>query len=139
MRSRAHTAWRNMKSRCYNPNMKGYKYYGGRGIKVCKRWHKFDNFLADMGEPPSKEHVLDRLKTSKDYSLSNCRWATYDEQADTRTHVRWLVYKGERKSLTQLALENKISLSSLHARLKRGWGLEHALTLPPGGGARKSK
>lgn len=127
MSTRARKAWRNMLYRCTSPKAKGYDYYGGKGIRVCKRWHKFENFLADMGEPPSKDHVLDRLKTSRDYSPSNCRWATYDDQARSRTHVRLVKYEGELKSLTQLAKEAEVNYSTFYARLQRGWDLRQAL------------
>lgn len=41
-----------MKARCAIPSTIGYRNYGGRGIKVCERWHDFASFLADMGEAP---------------------------------------------------------------------------------------
>src|SRR5262252_4753217 len=48
--------WSSMRKRCENQNSKSYSDYGGRGIKVCERWQKFENFLADMGERPSPQH-----------------------------------------------------------------------------------
>lgn len=72
-----------MKARCYNPGSASYHRYGGRGIKVCKRWMKFENFYADMGDPP-KELSLDRMNNERGYSPSNCRWATRSEQAKNR-------------------------------------------------------
>jgi hypothetical protein len=66
-----------MKERCYNPNTTQYKYWGGRGIKVCDRWkHSFQNFLEDMGYKPSNEYSLDRINVDGDYEPQNVRWAT---------------------------------------------------------------
>lgn len=73
-------AWVNMKSRCYYPRHESYKNYGARGITVCRRWHDFRNFYADMGARPSPTHSLDRIDNDADYSPNNCRWATKSEQ-----------------------------------------------------------
>ena len=59
-----HYIWRTMIARCTNPNQIAYQYYGARGIKVCKRWLKYENFLADMGLRPSPDHSLDRKNTN---------------------------------------------------------------------------
>jgi hypothetical protein len=70
-------AWRNMKNRCYYVRSESYKYYGGRGIKVCDRWiHSFKNFLFDMGYKPGPEYSLDRKNSNGNYEPRNCRWAT---------------------------------------------------------------
>ncbi len=72
--------WLAMICRCENPNYHGYKYYGGRGISVCERWHKFENFLADVDERP-EGLTLDRWPDNDgNYEPSNIRWATKKEQ-----------------------------------------------------------
>lgn len=68
--------WRSMLRRCYEPTNKAYKYYGGRGITVCERWHEFKNFYADMGLPPTPKHQVDRIDSDKGYCPENCRWLT---------------------------------------------------------------
>jgi len=77
--------WKSMIRRCSKEgqNDKGYKNYGGRGIKVCKRWLKFENFLEDMGEAP-KGLTLDRKNNNGNYNKHNCRWATMTQQIHNR-------------------------------------------------------
>lgn len=73
-------SWKGMRERCTNPKSSGYPNYGGRGIKICKRWaHSFENFFKDMGPRP-KGKTLDRKNNDKGYKPSNCRWATRSEQ-----------------------------------------------------------
>jgi hypothetical protein len=73
--SPTYVSWSCMKTRCLNRNCQRWKDYGGRGIKICKRWSKFENFLKDMGKrPPNRS--LDRINNDGDYKPSNCRWAT---------------------------------------------------------------
>lgn len=80
-----YTAWRSMKTRCLDPNTHYYKTYGGRGIKICKRWlNSYENFLADMGRRPSPQHSLDRINNDGDYKPSNCRWATKSQQSQNQ-------------------------------------------------------
>ena len=69
--------WRDLKTRCINPNNKQYKDYGGRGISVCEEWkNSFLTFYKDMGDVPFKGAQIDRKNTDGNYCKENCRWAT---------------------------------------------------------------
>lgn len=79
--------WANMKQRCLNENHPSYKYYGGRGIKVCIEWQMdFCNFLKDMGFRPNEHLELDRINNDGNYEPSNCRWTTRSQQVFNSRH-----------------------------------------------------
>ena len=84
-----HYTWRVMIDRCHKPNRTSFDRYGANGIRVCKRWHTYENFLLDMGLRPSVKHSLDRINNTKGYSKSNCRWATRSEQQKNKSSTRW--------------------------------------------------
>ena len=96
--SRAYVCWQNMLARCRNPAGTGYSNYGSRGIAVCERWHKFENFYADMGEPPDGL-TLDRKDNDKGYSPENCKWSTRLEQAHNRRPPK---QKARRSTLAEI-------------------------------------
>lgn len=87
--TRFYSIWDNMKQRCSNPNTTNYENYGGRGIKVCDRWHSFEGFRDDMYESyknHAEEHgehdtSIDRINNDKGYYKANCRWATQSQQS----------------------------------------------------------
>lgn len=113
-------AWVLMKGRCSNKNTKRFKDWGGRGIKVCKRWRTlFENFFADMGKRPSPFHSLDRYpNVNGDYKPSNCRWATIGEQNRNKRNNRWFKYGEMRMILKDWATYFGITQSTLSERLE---------------------
>lgn len=87
--TRLYRIWATMMQRCYNPNAVSFQSYGANNVRVDARWHAFENFLEDMGQPPSPIHSLDRYPNQKgNYGPGNCRWATPKEQArNTRRNI----------------------------------------------------
>ena len=81
-------AWAAMHRRCGNPNAVQYRWYGARGITVCARWSKFENFLADMGEKPAGLELKPRKKNNWGYSPRNCRWVTHQQNCQNRRSSR---------------------------------------------------
>lgn len=90
--------WWEMKMRCNNENNKGYKNYGGRGIKVCDRWlDSFENFIEDIGFRPTETHSLDRFPNNDgNYEKTNCRWATVNQQLRNQRSNVWIEYDGKK-------------------------------------------
>jgi hypothetical protein len=91
-----YVCWASMITRCTNPRSKSYQDYGGRGIKVCKRWrgeHGFENFLADVGPRPQGK-MLDRFPDMNgSYKPGNVRWATIKESNRNTRQVKLTVAK----------------------------------------------
>lgn len=85
--SRTYSVWARMIQRCTNPKADKYRYYGGRGIKVCRRWRRFEMFLADMGRAP-KGRLLERRNNNSGYRPGNCYWATREEQARNKRNSK---------------------------------------------------
>ena len=129
-KGRAYKAWQNMRQHCQNPNDPRYEDYGGRGIKVCRRWAVFVNFLVDMGQPP-RGAMLERLKNNQGYSPGNCEWATAKQQQRNKRDTHFVVLGGRRQSLSAWAEETGIPGEAIRWRLAAGWPIRRALSETP--------
>lgn len=110
--------WCGMKDRCGRVKAHNYKWYGGRGIRVCERWRNFRNFLADMGERPAGM-TLDRIDSDGHYEPGNCRWATQKEQVNNSRTVRLIEFGGECLTLSAWAQRVGIKPPAMWSRLRR--------------------
>ena len=113
-----HNAWKVMRRRCREINFISYKDYGGRGITVCERWDKFENFYADMGDRPEGLSI-ERIDNNGNYELANCKWATQKEQCRNKRNNRVIKYGGESKCVSAWAEELGINKNTLRDRLNR--------------------
>jgi hypothetical protein len=126
-----HDVWLNMITRCTQPSAQNFRFYGGRGIKVCARWRNdFRSFLADMGPRPSPNHWIDRIDSDGDYSPENCRWSTRTEQFRNRRSNRLIEYANETKTMVEWAEAFGLNPMTLQWRLDHGWSVHDALTTP---------
>ena len=123
--------WSTMKQRCSNPNVASYKDYGGRGVKVCKRWSEsFEAFLEDMGRRPSPQHSIERKNNEGDYTPRNCFWATRKVQVKNRRNNRMLTANGETLHMAEWARRLGCNPAAILARLATGMSEEEAVTKP---------
>lgn len=110
--------WASMKARCNPANAAIRDRYAGRGIKVCRRWMKFENFLADMGKRPSDQHSLDRIDNDGNYCKTNCRWTTPLVQANNKSNTRVITICGVSKPRMEWCRDLGITKSMLTYRLQ---------------------
>jgi hypothetical protein len=130
-RTRAYETWSSIRDRCGNPSSTNYAKYGAKGIVVCERWKKFENFLADMGQPPTPKHSIDRIDYRGNYEPSNCRWATMLEQQNNRSSNHLITAFGRTQTLQQWSRETGFNHKTLLRRIGNGWNIERALTVKP--------
>lgn len=126
--AKVYESWNGMLDRCKNKNHKYFKHYGGRGICVCDRWLTFENFLSDMGHPPTPLHSLDRSNVDGNYEPENCRWVTNDIQQNNKRNNVFIEFSSERLTIAQWSVKTGVADYTIRARLKRGWSIERAFT-----------
>ena len=133
-----------MKKRCYDPNCKAYKNYGGRGITVCKEWLNPERVHLSLHSNPSKgfltfkewalvngytdELTLDRIDVNGNYDPSNCRWVSRKLQNRNKRNTIFLTAFGKTQSLGQWAEETGLTVKAIDQRLRKsGFEAEKAL------------
>jgi len=137
--SRFYHIWRGIKQRCLDFNSFNHRLYGGRGIKVCDKWLKFENFRDDMYESyqkhcqefGEKQTSIDRVNNNGNYCKENCRWSTKKEQGCNRRTNRIITFNGESRCLREW--ENKLGFNrgTLYNRLTiASWSIKKALNTP---------
>jgi len=129
--SPTYNTWKNIRARCNNKRNTQYKDYGGRGIKVCKEWGTFNNFLHDMGKKPGPKFQIERLNNSLGYNKTNCVWATIHTQQRNKRSNHNITYQNKTQCLTDWATELGLSTAVLYARINRlKWSIDKSFNTP---------
>ena len=89
-------------------------------VDIDPAWDSFEQFLDDMGEPDDPALTLDRIDPWKGYSKENCRWASWDEQANNRRDSVNVEYGGKRQTLARWSRELGVPYLTLRGRLAKG-------------------
>ena len=122
-RTKLYNVWQHIIQRCENPSNKDYKYYGGRGIKICVEWR--EDFMAfytwAMANGYSAKLGIDRIDNDGDYEPSNCRFVTEKAQLRNSRRNRLIKIGKETKPISVWAEQTKINQATLRGRLNRGW------------------
>lgn len=125
--------WHNMNNRCTNENRVDYKYYGGKGVKVCEEWSEFNVFMEWGIANGFKENLtIDRIDSNGDYEPSNCRFVTIDEQQRNKSNNVNLTYQGKTQTLSEWSREYGIHERTLSSRLELGYTVSAALNKKSG-------
>lgn len=126
--------WRGMMARCYDQSHSSYERYGGRGIKVCDRWHDLETFVAELPDGYTKGAQLDRIDNDGDYEPGNVQWLHRKANSGKRRDSHDLVtYDGRTQSVARWAEETGIDQATLTNRIfHAGWPVAEALGTPPG-------
>ena len=127
--TRLYRTYASMKRRCYNKNVKDYKNYGGRGVRVCDEWTQdfmnFYNWAINNGY--NDNLTIDRINVNGNYEPNNCRWITMKQQENNRRNNVNLTYNGITKTITQWGQSLNIPRSTIFNRYYNGWTTEDIL------------
>jgi hypothetical protein len=126
--SRLYGIWCGIKRRCFNKSDRAFADYGAKGITIAPEWRNdFEAFADYVGERPSPDHSIDRIRNSGNYEPGNVRWATRIEQANNKRNNHWIEHDGTRDTLAGWCRRTGLKHSTLIRRLKENWPLSRAL------------
>jgi len=129
-RSPIYNTWRGMIGRCKNPSDRYYHNYGGRGISVCTEWQDASTFIEWALANGWQEGLqIDRIENNKNYEPSNCRFVTRTVNCRNMRSNQLLTFRGITQPISAWAEETHVPHGTIRSRLRRGWTVEHALTL----------
>jgi len=112
--------WLQMRQRCSNRKNKGWENYGGRGIRVCERWEKFENFAADMLPDYQNGLSIDRVNNDGPYSPENCKWSNREEQNTNCRRNVFITFHGLIMTISEWSKALGIPHNTISYRFKKG-------------------
>lgn len=131
-KTRVYHIWQDIKKRCNNINCQSFKRYGERGITICQEWlddfKMFYNWAIENGY--DDDLTIDRIDVNGNYEPSNCRWVNKIVQANNKRNNQYVIYNNEAHTIAEWAKIYNINYKLLFSRLKKGWDIEKALTMP---------
>lgn len=124
--------WNSMRQRCYNPKVKNYHRWGGRGIKVCKKWREsFIHFYEwAISNGYKKGLSIDRKNNNGNYSPKNCHFITAKKQVQNMSKTKMVKWHGKSTPLSALCEKYNMPYYIVNGRISRGWDLDKALNTP---------
>ena len=130
-RTRTYQTWSDIKQRCLNPKNTNYLNYGGRGISMCSEWLAFPVFTEwALSNGYKNDLTIERIDNNGDYAPLNCTWIKKSRQIRNQRRNHRITYKGRTRILVDWAKEKGLKKATLTSRIRHGWSVEKALTLP---------
>lgn len=127
-----YTTWANIRKRCEDPSSQDYRYYGSRGISVCKEWHDSEVFISWALASGYKQGLtIDRINNNGNYCPENCRWVDRKTQSRNSRKNYLITFRGETHCISEWSEITNIDQNTIRCRIRRyGWDIERALTTP---------
>lgn len=132
-KSKLYYIWSDIKQRCYQKNNPAFKFYGGRGIKMCNEWFKsYERFMKWAEINGYHEGLtIERIDVNGDYCPDNCKWIQLSEQAQNRRSNILIDYNGESHCLSEWCNIYKVNYYLVYNRIhKNKWSFERAISEP---------
>jgi hypothetical protein len=139
--TRIRNTWYKIKKRCLDSSNKDYKHYGNRGITLYEPWKNdldsFYNYCRYLNNSFKKGFTIDRINNDGGYEPNNIRFVKHKIQCNNRRSNVLYEYNGKVQNIAQWSEEYHLTWTFVRDRLKLGWTIQEALTIPKYGRKKK--